>query len=143
MGQVVIPMITFIEGEMTLPMGKITKDYLFNYRLTPHQCAPNLFRVLGSVDALNEQLGLGLTLHDVVHMYECRQLSGAGYYLKSQFEIVRLISCLLKSNKGMKDDYLIVSREWTDDLHCPTWAGDPGEVPLGLASLERDLAFRC
>ena len=111
MGQVVIPMITFIEGEMTLPMGKITKDYLFNYRLTPHQCAPNLFRVLGSVDALNEQLGLGLTLHDVVHMYECRQLSGVGYYLKSQSEIVRLISCLPKSNKGMKDDYLIVSRE--------------------------------
>ena len=111
MGQVVIPMIAFIEGEMTLPMDKITRDYLFNYRLTPHQCAPNLFRVLGSVDALNEQLGLGLTLHDVVHMYECRQLSGVGYYLKSQSEIVRLISCLPKSNKGMKDDYLIVSRE--------------------------------
>ena len=136
-------MIAFIEGEMTLPMDKITRDYLFNYRLTPHQCAPNLFRVLGSVDALNEQLGLGLTWHDVVHMYECRQLSDAGYYLKSQSEIVRLISCLPKSNKGMKDDYLIVSGEWTDDLHCPTWAGDPGEVPLGLASLERDLAFRC
>ena len=136
-------MIAFIEGEMTLPMDKITRDYLFNYRLTPHQCAPNLFRVLGSVDALNEQLGLGLTWHDVVHMYECRQLSDAGYYLKSQSEIVRLISCLPKSNKGMKDDYLIVSGEWTDGLHCPTRAGDPGGVPLGLASLERDLTFRC
>ena len=136
-------MIAFIEGEMTLPMDNITRDYLFNYRLTPHQCAPNLFRVLGSVDALNEQLGLGLTWHDVVHMYECRQLSDAGYYLKSQSEIVRLISCLPKSNKGMKDDYLIVSGEWTDGLHCPTRAGDPGGVPLGLASLERDLTFRC
>ena len=56
---------------------------------------------------------------------------------------MRLISCLPKSNKGMKDDYLIVSGEWTDGLHCPTQAGDPGGVPLGLASLERDLAFRC
>ena len=54
MGQVVIPMIAFIEGGMTLPMGKITRDYLLNHRLTPHQCAPNLFRVLGSVDVLNE-----------------------------------------------------------------------------------------
>ena len=53
MGQVVIPMIAFIEGGMTLLMGKITKDYLLNHRLTPHQCAPNLFRVLGSVDVLN------------------------------------------------------------------------------------------
>ena len=60
-GEVVIPMIAFIEGEITLPMGRVTRDYLINYRLTPHQCAPNLFRVLGSVDALYEQMGLGLT----------------------------------------------------------------------------------
>ena len=143
MGQVVIPMIAFIEGGMMLPMCRITRDYLLNYRLTPHQCAPNLFRVLGNVDVLNEQLGLRFTWHNVVHMYECRQLSDMGYYLKSQSEVVRLISCLPKSNKGMKDDYLIASGEWTDGLHCPTRAGDPGGVPLGLASLERDLTFRC
>ena len=142
MGQVFIPMIAFIEGRMTLPIGRITRDYLLNHRLTSHQCAPNLFRVLGSVDVLNEQFGLGLTWHDVVQMYECCQLSGAGYYLKSQYEVVRLISCLPKSNKGMKDDYLIASGEWTDSLHCPTRAGDLGGVPLGLVSLERDLAFR-
>ena len=69
-GQVVIPMIAFIEGEMTLPMHRITRDYLFNHRLTLHQCAPNMFRVLGSIDVLNERMGLGLTWHDVVHMYE-------------------------------------------------------------------------
>ena len=32
---VVIPMIAFIEGGMELPMGRVTKDYLTNYRLTP------------------------------------------------------------------------------------------------------------
>ena len=53
-GEVVIPMIIFIEGGMTLPMGRITRDYLLNHRLCPHQCAPNLFRVLESVDALND-----------------------------------------------------------------------------------------
>ena len=52
--EVVIPMINFIEGGMTLPMGRVTRDYLINHRLTPHQCAPNLFRVLGSIDAINE-----------------------------------------------------------------------------------------
>ena len=141
MGQVVIPMIAFIDGGMTLLMGRITKDYLLNHRLTPHQCALNLFRVLGCVDILNEQLGLGLTWHDVVHMYKCHKLSGAGYYLKSRSEVVRLISCLPKSNKGMKDDYLIVSEEWSNGLHCPTWAGDPGGVPLGPVPLEGDLVF--
>ena len=68
--EVIIPIIAFIEGGMTLPMGRITKDYLINYRLCPHQCAPNMFRILGYVDALNEHLQLGLTWHDVVHMYE-------------------------------------------------------------------------
>ena len=68
-------------------------------------------------------MGLGLTWHDVVHMYECHKLASARYYLKFQSEIVRLISRLPKSNKGMKDDYLIVFGEWNDNLHCPTQAG--------------------
>ena len=34
-GEVVIPMIAFIEGGMTLPMRRITRDYLINHRLTP------------------------------------------------------------------------------------------------------------
>ena len=104
-------MIAFIEGGMILLMGRITRDYLLNHRLCPHQCAPNLFKVLGSVDALNNQMKLGLTWHNVVHMYECHSLASAGYYLKSRFNVVRLISCLPKSNKGLKDDYLVPSSE--------------------------------
>ena len=130
-GQVIIPMITFIEGGMILPMRRITRDYLLNHRLTPYQCAPNLFKVLGCVDALNEQMGLGLTRHDVVHMYECHKLASAGYYLKSRSEVIRLISCPPKSNKGMKDDYMIASGEWSNGLHCPTRVRDPGVVLLG------------
>ena len=53
-GQVVIPIIVFMEGGMTLPMGRITRDYLINHRLTPYQCTLNLFRVLGCIDVLNE-----------------------------------------------------------------------------------------
>ena len=34
-GEVVIPMIAFIEGGMTLPIGRITRDYLRNHRLYP------------------------------------------------------------------------------------------------------------
>ena len=116
--EIVIPMIAFIEGGMTLPMGRITRDYLINHKLTPHQCTPNLFKLLGCIDALNEQMGLGLTWHDVVHMYDCHKLGDAGYYLKSQFDVVRLISFIPKSNNGMKDNYLIVSEEWSDGLHC-------------------------
>ena len=127
-GEVIIPMIAFIEGGMTLPMGRITRDYLLNHRLCPHQCAPNMFRVLGCVDALNEHLQLGLTWHDVVHLYECHSQADGGYYLKFRSPIVRLISCLPKSNKGMKDNYLITSGVWHDGLHCPVREGVPGGV---------------
>ena len=129
MGEVIIPMIAFIEGGMTIPMGRITRYYLRNHRLCPQQCAPNFIRILGAVNALDRHLGLGLTWHDVVHLYESHQQKRARFYLKSQFDAVKLISCLLKSNKGMKDDYLIVSGPWYDGLPCPTQLGEPGGVP--------------
>ena len=53
-GKVVIPIIAFIEGGTRLSMGRVTRDYLIAHRICPHQCALNLFRVLVSVDALNE-----------------------------------------------------------------------------------------
>ena len=34
-GEVVIPMIAFIEGGMTIPMGTITRNYLRFFRLSP------------------------------------------------------------------------------------------------------------
>ena len=74
-------------------------------------------------------MNLGLTWNDVIHLYECHSLASVEFYLKSWSEVVRLVSCLPKSNKGMKDDYLIVSGEWHDDLHYPTQEGEPGGVP--------------
>ena len=64
-GEVVIPMIAFIEGGMTIPIGTITRNYLRFFRLSPIQCAPNMFRVLGSIEALNERMNLNLTHNDV------------------------------------------------------------------------------
>ena len=100
-------MIAFIEGGMTFPIGRITRDYLINHRLCPYQCTPNMFRVIGYIDDLNEHLQLELTWHNIVHLYECHSQADRGFYLKSRSPVVKLISCLPKSNKGMKDDYLI------------------------------------
>ena len=58
-------MIAFIEGGMRTPMGKVTRDYLRAHRLAPTQYAPNMFRILGSVNALNEKMDLNLTHNDV------------------------------------------------------------------------------
>ena len=93
--EVVIPMIAFIEGEMRILMGTVTvtvtRDYLRAHRLAPTQCAPNMFRILGSVDALNERMDLNLTHHDINWIYNLHHLIGHGYYLKSRYPKVRLI----------------------------------------------------
>ena len=128
-GEVIIPMIAFIEGEMTILMGRITRDYLRSHRLCSQQCAPNFFRILGAVDALDRHLRLGLTWYNVVHLYEGHQQKRAEFYLKSRSNVVKLISCLPKSNKGMKDDYLIVSGPWHDGLPCPIQLRESGGIP--------------
>ena len=86
-----------------------------------------MFRILGSVDALNERMGLELTYHNVYWVF----LKGQRYYLKSRYPEFRLIQCLPESNKGLKKDYLIVLGEWHDSLLCLTRKGQPGRV-LGL-----------
>ena len=107
-GEVVIPMIAFIKGGMRILMGTVTRDYLRAHKLASTQCAPNMFRILGSVDALNERMGLGLTHYDINWVYNLHHLKGQRYYLKSRYPEVRLILCLPKSNKSLNKDFLIM-----------------------------------
>ena len=71
----VIPVISFIEGGMRIPMGTVTRDNLRAYRLA----------------SLNERMGLNLTHPDVNWIYNLHHLTGQGYYLKSRYSEVRLI----------------------------------------------------
>ena len=107
-------------------MGIITRNYLRFFRLSPTQCAPNMFRVLESIEALNERMNLNLTHYDVNWVYNLHNLKGMGYYPKSRHPEVRLIQCLPTSNKNLKEDFLIFSGEWHDGLPCPTEEGEPG-----------------
>ena len=118
-------MIAFIEGGMTIPMGTISINYLRFFRLSPTQCALNMFRVLGSIEVLNERMNLNLTHYDVNWIYNLQYLKGQGYYLKSRHSEVRLIQCLPISNKGLNEDFLIFSRQWHDGLPCPVKEGEP------------------
>ena len=123
-GEVVIPLIAFIEDGVRIPMGPVMRDYLRHFRLAPTQCAANVFRILGCVDALNEKIGLRLTHHDVNWCYNLQHLKGKSYYMKMRDDKVWLIQCLPKSSKGLNKDFLIVSGEWHDSLHCLTEEGD-------------------
>ena len=126
--KVVIPLLAFIEGGVRIPMGPVMRDYLRHFRLAPTQCAANVFRILGCVDALNEKMGLRLTHHDVNWCYNLQHLRGKSYYMKTRDDRVRLIPCLPKSSKGLNKDFLIVSGEWHDGLPYPTMEGELGGV---------------
>ena len=78
-----------------------------------------MFRILGSVNAFNEKMGLGLTHHDVNWIYNLHHLKGQGYYLKSRYFEVGLIQCHPDSNKGLNKDFLIVLGSGT--MASPAW----------------------
>ena len=131
-GAVVIPTIAFVEGGMEILMGRVIRDFLINFRLSPTQCSPNLFRVLGSVDMINRKIGTNLTCHDVNWVYNCQKGKDTGYYFRCRVPSVRLISCISESSKGMDEDFLIVSSEWHDGLHCPSQDREPGGMLKAL-----------
>ena len=91
---------------------------------------PNIFIILGSINALNEKMGLGLTYHDVNWIYNLHHLKRQGYYLKSRYPEVRLIQYLPDSNK----DFLISSKKWHDNFPYRTREGTLGGV-LGLGDV--------
>ena len=114
---------------MTILMGTLTRNFLRFFRFSPTQCAPNMFRELGSIKALNERMNLNLTHHDLNWIYNQHNLKGQGYYLKSRHPKIRLIWCLPISNKGLKDDFLIFYGQWHDGLPCLVKKGTPGGGP--------------
>lgn len=81
---------------------------------------------------LNRKIGTNLTDHDVNWVYNYQKRKETGYYFKCRVLSIRLISCIPKSNKGMDEDFLILSGEWHDGLHCPTHDGELGGVPEDL-----------
>ena len=73
-GEVVIPMVAFIEEGMRIPMGTVIRGYLRAHRLALTQCVPYMFRILSSIIALNEKMGLRLTHHDVNWVYNLHHI---------------------------------------------------------------------
>ena len=131
-GAVVIPMIAFIEGRMRIPMDRVMKDFLIFFRTCPTQCSLNLFKVVNSVAQINKKIGVNLTHHDINWVYSCQDIKGTGYYLRTRVPAIMLTSYHPKSNKGLDEDYLILSGDWHDGLCCPVRDGEPSGVTGGL-----------
>ena len=74
---------------MEIPIGRVTRDFLINYKLSPTQCSPNLFRVLDSVDMINRKMGTNLMWNDVNWVYNCQKGKDTDYYFKCRVPSIR------------------------------------------------------
>ena len=98
-GRVVIPLVAIVEGGVRIPMSDLLTNFLRHFKVCPDQCTPNIFRIVNSVDTLNKKLRLKLTKHDINYNYSFQESKIFEFYFKIWHGEVRLISCLLDSDK--------------------------------------------
>ena len=80
------------------------------------------------VSRLNQVFGLELNHHDINFMYSLCGNIKSDYYLKTRDMQVRLISCLLNSNKNSVGEFVRVSGNWfADELPCPLSPREVGQ----------------
>lgn len=65
-------------------MHPLLINFLSQYRLSPLQCAPNVFRIVMSTALLNKKLGLNLTVHDIIYVYKIQKIGKNQYTLNAR-----------------------------------------------------------
>ena len=109
---VFFPLTSLLEGGVRFPVDPILLKTLSFYGLNLDQCLPNFYKVANCVGHLNRLYGLNLTHHDINFLYAIRGSLRNGYYLQIQNTMVRLISCLLDSNRNSVGELVRVSENW-------------------------------
>ena len=109
---VFFPLMEILEGGIRFPVNPLVIGTLRFYSLCLDQLPPNFFRVVSCVNRLNQLFGLQLDHHDINFMYNLCGNIDSNYYLKTQDNRVRLISCLPNSNRNSAGEFVRVSGNW-------------------------------
>ena len=125
-----IPLMVVLEGKVRFPLDPLQLGTLRYYGLSPDLCLPNFQRVVSDISQLNKSYNLKLTHHDINFLYSCCGSLKNGYNLKVRDPQIRLISCLLDSNKNSQREFIRVSRnQLTDELISLTFPKRAGWLP--------------
>ena len=109
-----------LEGGVRSPADPLLLNTFRYYGLCSDQLPPIFYRVVSCVSRLNQTFGLQLDHHDINHMYILCGNKRTNYYLKVRDMRVRLISCLLDSNRNSTGEFIRVHDNWfADDIPCP------------------------
>ena len=126
---VFFPLMSILEGGVRFPIDPLIIGTLRFYGLCPDQLPPppNFYHVVSCVSRLNQLFSLQLNHHDINFMYSLCKNIKTDYYLKSRDIRVRLISCLLDSNRKLTGEFIQMSDNWfTDELPYPFLSCDVG-----------------
>ena len=127
-----------LEGGVRFPVDPLIICTLKFYGLCPNQVPPNFYRVVSCISRLNQIYGLQLNHHDINFMYSLWGNIKSNYYLKVRDVWIRLISCLLNSNRNLVGEFVWVSGNWlANELPCLLSLRDVGRyrVPFSVLNL--------
>ena len=122
-GTTFFPLMSILEGGVRFPIDPLLLNALRYYGLSPNQLSPNFYWVVSCVSRLNQTFSLQLDHHDINHMYSLCGKKKSNYYLKIRDTRVRLISCLLDSNRNSVREYVQVHGNWFAGISLPFYLG--------------------
>ena len=121
------PLMAILEDGVRFPVDLLLLNTLRYYGLCPDQLPPNFYRVVSCVNRLNHTFDLQLNHHNINHMYSLCGNKITNYYLKVRDTQVRLISCLLDSNRNSVGEFIWVHGNWiVGEIPCPLSRGEVG-----------------
>ena len=123
----VLPIVAIVEGGVRIPMHPFLIQFLTHFRLSPLQCAPNVFRIVMGTAVLMKKLGLNLTVHDITYVYSLQTTGRDQYTLVARNVNRKLVIRLPDSSKGQDEDFLVITGNWQNPhINCPLIPGVPG-----------------
>ena len=133
---VFFPLMAILEGGVRFLVDPLILSNLRFYGLCPDQLPPNFYQVVSYVSRLNQLYRLQLNHHDINFMYGLCGNIRSNYYLKVRDVQVRLISCLLDSNRNSAGEYVQMSGNWhANEFTCPTSPHDVGQYCAHLFTI--------
>lgn len=105
-----LTLINIVEVGVQFPVHPLLRQVLHFYGVPLPQLAPNFFRTIMGIIALNNILGVNLGLPEIRYCYNFVPLTKerVKFYFKPRLEKHQLVQMLIDSGKGVNDIVVIV-----------------------------------